>query len=139
MPNGNGRQVQQWLGPRPVDDGLAPLAMSLDAAEDAGGRTKARAHDAVMEEAARRESLETWLAKWGWLWWYDFEQIDWQGWTRVDNTAPGDTCFHVDDFAGLGGGTYGRLVPLEGAKSLWCGARPGATAGWYTCNWGSAR
>lgn len=31
--------------------------------------------------------------------------------------------FHVDDFAGLYGGSYGGLVPLEGTKSLWCGAR----------------
>jgi hypothetical protein len=70
--------------------------------------------------------------------WYDFEQMNWQGWTRVDNTAPADTFFHVDDFAGLGGGTYGRLVPIEGTKSIWCGARPASSPGWYTCNWGSA-
>ena len=70
--------------------------------------------------------------------WYDFEQMDWQGWTRVDNTAPPDTFFHVDDFAGLGGGSYGRLVPIEGTKSIWCGASAGSAPGWYTCNWASA-
>ena len=55
--------------------------------------------------------------------WYDFEDMDWQGWTRVDNTAQVDTFFHVDDFSGLGGGAKGGLVPLEGTKSMWCGLR----------------
>jgi hypothetical protein len=45
----------------------------------------------------------------------------------VDITAQTGEYFHVDDFAGLGGGDFGRLVPLEGAQSLWCGARPVAT------------
>ncbi|MDD3642093.1 MAG: hypothetical protein PHQ19_01310, partial [Candidatus Krumholzibacteria bacterium] len=57
--------------------------------------------------------------------WYDFEQMNWQGWTKVDNTVQRGVFFHVDDFDGLDGGTHGRLVPIEGAKSLWCGARPG--------------
>jgi hypothetical protein len=70
--------------------------------------------------------------------WYDFELMDWQGWTRADNTAPEDTFFHVDDFAGLGGGTYGRLVPIEGTKSVWCGVRPGGEPSIYTCSWESA-
>ncbi len=70
--------------------------------------------------------------------WYDFEQMDWQSWTRVDNTAPEDTFFHVDDFAGLGGGSWGRLVPIEGAKSIWCGIRSGGVNALYTCSWGSA-
>ncbi len=65
--------------------------------------------------------------------WYDFEQMDWQGWTSVDNTSVADTFFHVDDFAGLGGGAFGRLAPLEGSKSLWCGTRPGAD--FYLCSW----
>jgi len=65
--------------------------------------------------------------------WYDFEQMDWQGWTRVDNTAQVDTFFHVDDFAGLAGGTWGRLVALEGTRSLWCGTRPGSD--FYLCSW----
>ena len=46
--------------------------------------------------------------------WYDFEFQDWQGWDRVDNTAQVDTFFHVDDFSGLGGGAFNRLVALEG-------------------------
>ena len=68
--------------------------------------------------------------------WYDFESQDWQSWTQVDNTAQKGTFFHVDDFAGLGGGTFGRLVPIEGDKSVWCGARP--TGGDYACSWESA-
>ena len=77
--------------------------------------------------------------------WYDFEEMDWQGWTRVDNTAQRDTFFHVDDFAGLGGGTHGGLVPLEGTKSVWCGLRdwdhqiPGCPGDFaYVCSGGSA-
>jgi len=50
-----------------------------------------------------------------------------QGWVSVDVTAATAKYFHVDDFAGLGGGDFGRLVPLEGLQSLWCGARPSAT------------
>ncbi len=69
--------------------------------------------------------------------WYDFEQFDWQGWTRIDKTAqPGDF-FHVDDFAGLSGGSYGRLVPIEGSKSMWCGTRPDGNDD-YLCSWEDA-
>ena len=46
-----------------------------------------------------------------------------QGWTTLDFTAQIDTFFHVDDFAGLGGGNLGGLVPLSGSRSLWCGTR----------------
>jgi hypothetical protein len=49
---------------------------------------------------------------------------DAQGWISVDRTAQIGDFFHVDDFAGLGGGDFGRLIPLEGNQSLWCGARP---------------
>ena len=65
---------------------------------------------------------------------YDFELKNWQGWTRRDNTAQRGTFFHVDDFAGLGGGDFGRLVPIEGTKSMWCGVRPDAGDP-YVCNW----
>jgi hypothetical protein len=65
---------------------------------------------------------------------YDFELKNWQGWTRRDNTAQRGTFFHVDDFAGLGGGDFGRLVPIEGTKSMWCGVRPN-TGDPYVCNW----
>jgi hypothetical protein len=65
--------------------------------------------------------------------WYDFEAMDWQGFTQVDNTAQIDTFTHVDDFAGLGGGDYGGLVAIEGAQSMWCGTRPGTSQ--YLCGW----
>jgi hypothetical protein len=68
--------------------------------------------------------------------WYDFETIDWQSWTQVDNTAQHGEFFHADDFAGLDGGDFGRLVPIEGTKSLWCGARPGTDE--YMCGWYNA-
>jgi hypothetical protein len=55
---------------------------------------------------------------------WDFEGCDAQGWTSADRTAQEGTYFHVDDFAGLGGGDFGRLYPLEGTQSMWCGARP---------------
>jgi hypothetical protein len=66
--------------------------------------------------------------------WYTFEQMAWQGWTKSDETAQRGTFFHVDDFVGLGGGSYGGLVPLEGTKSMWCGARPSTTDP-YLCSW----
>jgi hypothetical protein len=65
--------------------------------------------------------------------WYTFEHMNWQGWTRLDRTAQMDTFFHVDDFAGLGGGDFGRLVPLEGAKSMWCGVRASSSRP-YVCH-----
>ena len=65
--------------------------------------------------------------------WYDFESMDWQGWTRYDDTEQRGTFFHADDFAGLGGG----YAPLEGARSIWCGARPD-TLDPYLCGWQSA-
>jgi hypothetical protein len=64
--------------------------------------------------------------------WYDFEIRNWQGWTREDQTAQRGTFFHVDDFAGLAG-----YAPLEGAKSMWCGARPNP-ADPYFCSWAAA-
>lgn len=75
---------------------------------------------------------------------YDFEHVDLQGWTRVDNsiepayyenTLPSERYyFHVDDFAGLGGGDFGRLQPIEGTQSFWCGARPDPVDQ-YLCGW----
>ncbi len=75
--------------------------------------------------------------------WYDFETLNWQGWVVESTTAQHNTFFHVDDFAGLGGGNYGGLTPLEGTKSMWCGSRadldPRAMAqSWYLCSWESA-
>lgn len=66
--------------------------------------------------------------------WYTFEVNNWQGWTRIDNTAQADTFFHVDDFSDLGGGSFGGLVPIEGTKSMWCGARPSSSDP-YMCSW----
>lgn len=64
---------------------------------------------------------------------YDFEDMDWQGWTKIDNTRRYEKCFfHVDDFADLP-----AWSPLEGAKSMWCGTRPGASDP-YLCSWVSA-
>ena len=65
---------------------------------------------------------------------YNFEVNNWQGWTRWDRTAQPDTFFHVDDFSGLGGGSYGMLVPIEGTKSMWCGARANPNDP-YMCGW----
>jgi len=69
--------------------------------------------------------------------WYTFEQMNWQSWTRVDQTAQVDIFFHVDDFAGLLGGDFGGLVPIEGTKSAWCGARPNLSDP-YLCSWKKA-
>lgn len=66
--------------------------------------------------------------------WYDFETMDWQGWTRLDPNSQRDTFTHIDDFAGLGGGDYGGLVPLEGTKSMWCGVRADVSDP-YVCGW----
>jgi hypothetical protein len=68
---------------------------------------------------------------------YDFEPASWQGWTKLDRTAQFDTFFHVDDFNGLGGGSFGRLIPLEGTKSMWCGIRP-SPGDPYLCGFQSA-
>jgi hypothetical protein len=68
--------------------------------------------------------------------WYDFETMNWQGWTQKDNTEQEDVYFHVDDFSGLAGGSQNRLYPIEGTKSLWCGTRPGSS--FYLCSWKNA-
>jgi hypothetical protein len=77
--------------------------------------------------------------------WYDFEEMNWQGWTRVDNTEQLDTFTHVDDFSGISPGEWGGLVPIEGTKSMWCGARDwdhqipeGPGDYMYLCSWASA-
>jgi hypothetical protein len=64
---------------------------------------------------------------------FDFEQMNWQGWTQVDNTRKVGTFITAEDFAGLGGGSHGRLVPIEGLKSAWIGARPEDYPAF--CNW----
>jgi hypothetical protein len=60
------------------------------------------------------------------LGYWDFDNAgacDQQGWTVHDLTSK-PVFFRVDDFAGLGGGDFGRLVALEGNQSMWCGLRP---------------
>ena len=49
-----------------------------------------------------------------------------QGWVTQDITAQVADFVHVDNFAGLAGGSFGLLVPLAGTKSMWIGARPNA-------------
>ncbi|UCG51501.1 MAG: T9SS type A sorting domain-containing protein [Candidatus Latescibacterota bacterium] len=62
-----------------------------------------------------------------------FGNCDPQGWISFDRTAQLDTFFHIDDFTGLNGGDFGRLTPLEGQQSMWCGVR--ATMDSPYCNW----
>ena len=52
---------------------------------------------------------------------------DFDGWTTHDWTAQDGDFIHVEDFAGLGGGDFGKLYPLQGSQSIWCGARPSAS------------
>ncbi len=47
-----------------------------------------------------------------------------QGWTVDDPTAQPGVFFHIDNYAGLNPADF---YPLDGAQSLWCGARPQAT------------
>ena len=64
---------------------------------------------------------------------YDFEDMNWQGWTAVDNTRKVERCFfHVDNFSGMPGWSA-----LEGTKSMWCGTRIDEGDP-YTCSWSSA-
>ncbi len=49
------------------------------------------------------------------------------GWTVVDLTAQTGVYFHIDDYVGLSG----TFAPVQGAKSLWCGARSGVIACGY--------
>jgi hypothetical protein len=47
-----------------------------------------------------------------------------EGWVTHDLTLQDADFVHVDDFAGLSGGSYGLLVPLGDSRSMWIGARP---------------
>ncbi|MDH3215374.1 MAG: hypothetical protein OEN01_03670 [Candidatus Krumholzibacteria bacterium] len=49
---------------------------------------------------------------------------DAQGWASVDLTRQIDEFFHVADAGELDGGQFGRLAPLEGDQSMWCGVSP---------------
>jgi hypothetical protein len=45
-----------------------------------------------------------------------------EGWLSEDRTAQTHHFWHVADGAELDGGSFGGLLPLEGAQSMWCGA-----------------
>ncbi len=82
--------------------------------------------DYLVPELLRSSAVDTYD-----IVYFDFEQMNWQGWTREDMTVPIDTFWHVEDYvepelAGLPG-------PLEGLKSGWCGAPPGPYE--YMCHW----
>jgi hypothetical protein len=82
---------------------------------------------------APMQASTTWLGIWSFDSGPDCVE---QGWTTADLTVQLGDFWHVDDFAGLGGGTYGLLNPLEGAQSAWCGARPDAGS-LVLCGYGS--
>jgi len=91
-----------------------------DARSSAAGAADSRTPGAPLRGAAAADT--TWLGQWT----FDAggADCDAEGWVAVDATSQTGDYFHVDDFAGLSGGASGRLVPIEGAKSMWCGARP---------------
>lgn len=63
-----------------------------------------------------------------------FNQADPQGWTTHDVTTQLETYWHVASNAGeLTGGTFGNLVPIAGAKSMWCGKAPSGAVPF--CGW----
>ncbi len=82
---------------------------------------------------AAAQADTTWLGSWS----FDSGPscID-QGWTTADITVQPMEHWHVDDFAGLAGGSFGNLFPLEGNQSMWCGARPDASS-LLLCGYGS--
>jgi hypothetical protein len=60
--------------------------------------------------------------------WFDFDtngHPDTEGWMSIDKNRQIDEFFHVAGPSELDGGTYGRLLPLEGSQSVWCGVVPG--------------
>jgi hypothetical protein len=65
--------------------------------------------------------------------WYDFETMDWDGWTQFDKTEQIDTFWHVEDYVGSGL-SVDAPVPLNDLKSMWCGARANPTDP-YMCSW----
>lgn len=54
-----------------------------------------------------------------------------QGWITAEELEQDGAYFHVDDFKGIGG-SFDRLIPIAGKKSMWLGARY-ATPG--LCPW----
>ena len=50
------------------------------------------------------------------------------GYTTVDRNDQVDAFFHVADGTELDGGTHGKLLPISGAQSMWCGQAATLTA-----------
>jgi hypothetical protein len=48
-------------------------------------------------------------------------QPDTGGYTTVDRTDQLEAFWHVADGTELDGGTFGTLLPIDGAQSMWCG------------------
>jgi hypothetical protein len=109
---------------RGVDKGERPPEPQIQidkSAEDRLGPGSSQVYGAAAAQST------TWLA------YYTFDSgpnCVTEGWISVDRTAQTHDFWHVDDFAGLGGGDFGRLVPLQGAQSMWCGARPDPVDVW---------
>jgi hypothetical protein len=106
---------------------VLPLLLVPPVSADAAGRTGMRVMQGGNEsgnglyiDPSRMDLLSAAQVDTFCIVWYDFEQMDWQGWTREDNTAQHDTFWHVDHFQGLG---HGGIYPLEGIQSMWCGTR----------------
>ncbi|MCH7549411.1 MAG: hypothetical protein IH969_07750, partial [Candidatus Krumholzibacteriota bacterium] len=132
---------------RLVVPGLVLLALSPPSAfAREAGRTEQIPHviEAMpMEEAAAlmptgrplnaRAALDTTL-----LGYWDFEQngtcYD-DGWVPYDLTEPLMDAWHIDDFVGLGGGTFGRLGAPQGNQALWMGARPAGLENLDICHY----
>jgi hypothetical protein len=108
-------------------------------ASDRGGKGFRPARQSIEEQYALRESadldyyssatVDTYT-----IVYYDFENNNWQGWTRADLTVQVDTFWHVEDY--LEPELSSLPGPLEGLKSAWCGAPPGPFE--YVCRWVTA-
>jgi hypothetical protein len=119
----------QWNGRKNVSDGkfsrISSNAKNIDRpAQSIGEQYALRA--SVDEDYVSTAAVDTYTTVY-----YDFEAMNWQGWTRLDQTAQIDTFWHVEDYlepelASLQG-------PLDGMKSAWCGAPPGPAD--YLCHW----
>ncbi|MBD3180200.1 MAG: hypothetical protein GF417_11760, partial [Candidatus Latescibacteria bacterium] len=67
---------------------------------------------------------------------YDFELLDWQGWTWKDVNAQPDIFWHATEFDGDPDPSDENYTPIEGLLSMWCGAPAGDD--YYLCGWVSA-
>lgn len=76
---------------------------------------------AVMTPLQSAAAADTFVLHWAT---FDSPGPDPMGWFGVDLTAQIDTFFHVADGTELDGGDGGFMVPLSGARSMWCGLAP---------------